>query len=73
MYNIKKKHHSQDSVKEIEFMPGILVEDILYKELVLKELETPRGPREDNEIRQRLATERSHCPVLQKFQCKINI
>lgn len=54
-------------------MPGILVEDILYKELVLKELETPRGPREDNEIRQRLATERSHCPVLQKFQCKINI
>lgn len=47
-------------------MLGVLIGDILYRELVIKRLEKPNGQRKDNETMQRSATERSQYPVPQK-------
>lgn len=44
---------------------GVLIDNILYRELVIKGLEKPNGQRKDNETMQRFATE-SHYPVPQK-------
>ena len=51
MYNIKKTITVRIQSRKY-FMPGVSKKDILYQELVLKEMEKPKAQSEDNEIRQ---------------------